>query len=521
MRLPTFAILPTDGLWRPRSLSLKTGLLCVAVAAVLRFYHLGTQSLWIDEGYTLTFSDTRSIATTVRLVLDSNGTERFSPLYPLLMQGVIQLFGNSEWALRGFSAICGVAAVIAVMAAAAAFFDRRTALLAGVLMASSSYAVWYSQDARPYSLLLLLVSLQLWALGRYLSAGRENHAQLGRGWLAVISGVGLFGSILFAISSLSLCLAHLIATSDRRRWWAAWWPVGVASLPAMAFFLASPIAKAPVAAAVMHLQQSAWMNLGYTVFGLLVGITFGPPQVALRGADKLSVLRAYLPDLAFVVVLGIGLAMTMIFAGRLRRREEPRWANWSLLGIAIMLASTCAAAFVVVTRLNWQPRHAYFVFPPTLLVVSFALGVLTRVSSQILRGPVVVTLAAFLGVNAWSLYNYYTQPEYGKDDYRGAAAYLNHIREPGVPSVLVEGKISLLRYYGDAETIDLTDVPDPDLVPALLALSRPAGEGIVVINRQFYWRGAADPRDLFGPVFDVQDHKVLQYFDIYRLAVRK
>ena len=71
---------------------------------------------------------------------------------------MILALGTSALALRSFSAVCGVAAVIAVMAAAASLFDRRTALLAGALIASSSFAIWYSQEARPYSLMLLLVT---------------------------------------------------------------------------------------------------------------------------------------------------------------------------------------------------------------------------------------------------------------------------------------------------------------------------------------------------------------------------
>lgn len=496
------------------------GCLLVAGACVLRFYRIGTQSLWIDESFTLKFSDSTSIAATLRLLLESNGTERFSPLYPLLMHGVIWVGGTSEVALRSFSAICGVAGVMALMAAAAELFDNRAAVLAGVLFTSSSFAVWYSQEARPYSLMLLFVGLQLWALGRCLSSTWRNRPRTGRVWLAVISGVGLFGNILFAISSLSLCLAHLIAVSDRHRWWAAWWPTGVASLPAMTFYLASPIAGAPGAADVMHLQQSAWMNLAYTVFGLLVGVTFGPPQIALRQPDKLTVLGMYLPDLTCAGLLGLVLVVSIILAMRGRRRGDPRWVNFTLVGMAILIATTCAAAFVGVTRLNWQPRHAYFVFLPALLVVAFALSVLTRCSNQVVRAWVFVSLVAFLGANAWSLYNHYTQREYGKDDYRGAAAYLNYVREPGLATVLVEGSIHLLRYYRDAETIDLTDVPDSDLVPRLLELCRAGGEVVVVINRAFYWRGGRQPRGVFGTLFDVREHRVLQYFDIYRLAAK-
>ena len=81
MHLPGFTTRPAEGLSRrSRSVSVIAGYLLVVVAAVLRFYHIETQSLWVDEGFTLRYSDTQSIATTLRLLLESSGTERFSPL---------------------------------------------------------------------------------------------------------------------------------------------------------------------------------------------------------------------------------------------------------------------------------------------------------------------------------------------------------------------------------------------------------------------------------------------------------
>ena len=505
---------------RPRSLFSLAGLLLIVGAAGLRFYHIGRQSLWIDEGFTLLHADTKSIAATLHLILASNGTERFSPLYPLLMHGVVRTWGTSELALRSVSAVCGVAAVMAVMAAAVSLFDRRTAILAGVLMAVSSFAVWYSQEARPYSLMLLLVSLQVWALGRCLRLEWQDHPPGGRVLMAVISGVGLFGNILFAISTLSLSVAHLTVAPDRRRWWSVWWPAAVASVPAMVFYLASPVAESPGAAGVTHLQQNVLMNLGYVIFGQLFGLTYGPPQAALRGLNKLSDVAGYLPALASAVLLGLALVAAILMARRLQTRGDPKRSHCALLEIAIVLAAGCAGAFVAVTHLNWQPRHAYFVFPPALLVVSFALSALSRATHAVLRGQAVVTVVALLGANAWSLYNYYAQPQYGKDDYRGAAAYLNQIHTPGVPSILLFGRAELMRYYGDSETIDLTDVPDSGVVSRVRDLSEPAGEVVVAINRKFYWWGGAEPAVVFGAAFDVQELKALQYFDVYRLRVR-
>ncbi len=136
------------------------GLLTV-LAAVARFTRLGHQSYWYDEAHTVWlvhFSFARMLS-----LLPS--TETSPPLYFILAWLWAHLFGFGEVALRSLSALVGVATVPVVYLAAREYFSGRTALIATALAASSPMLVWYSQEARSYSLMVLLTTVALLAFG--------------------------------------------------------------------------------------------------------------------------------------------------------------------------------------------------------------------------------------------------------------------------------------------------------------------------------------------------------------------
>ena len=91
------------------------------------------------------------------------------PLYHLLLKVWVTVAGDSEWALRFPSALAGAAAVT-VLYYAALELGRGTkrerspyhAIVAALLFALSPFALWYAQDAKAYSLLMLAVASQRW-----------------------------------------------------------------------------------------------------------------------------------------------------------------------------------------------------------------------------------------------------------------------------------------------------------------------------------------------------------------------
>ena len=151
------------------------GLLTV-VAAVARFTRLGHQSYWYDEAHTVWlvhFSFTKMLS-----LLPS--TETSPPLYFVLAWIWAHLFGYGETALRSLSALAGVATVPVAYLAARQLFSRRIGVVAAALTATSPLLVWYAQEARAYSLMVLLTAIALLAFAHL----RQRPT---RGWMIVWS----------------------------------------------------------------------------------------------------------------------------------------------------------------------------------------------------------------------------------------------------------------------------------------------------------------------------------------------
>ncbi len=126
-------------------------LLIILIGAFLRFYDIGAESLWLDEAASI-----REAAMSIKgMVAHSNQP----PLYFLILNLWIKLFGTSETALRSMSAIFGIITLLLMYLVGSILFTRRIGLLVCFLSAISSYHIRYSQEARGYSLLLLLALL--------------------------------------------------------------------------------------------------------------------------------------------------------------------------------------------------------------------------------------------------------------------------------------------------------------------------------------------------------------------------
>jgi len=123
----------------------------VLLAAGLRFYQLGAQSLWYDEGNSAAMVG-RGIA---QIVAAASG-DIHPPFYYLLLAGWGALASKSELSLRLLSALFGVIAVAMMFALGKKLFDRRVAVIAAALVALNPFQVYYGQEARMYMLVTLL-----------------------------------------------------------------------------------------------------------------------------------------------------------------------------------------------------------------------------------------------------------------------------------------------------------------------------------------------------------------------------
>jgi mannosyltransferase len=131
-----------------RQAALLLLLLILALGIFLRIYDLGAESLWLDEACSIH----ESSLSPQEIAECAN----HPPLYFFILRFWMHLFGTSEVALRSLSAIFGVISILLIYLVGSTLFNRKVGLIAGLLSAISYYHIYYSQEARAYSLLLLL-----------------------------------------------------------------------------------------------------------------------------------------------------------------------------------------------------------------------------------------------------------------------------------------------------------------------------------------------------------------------------
>jgi hypothetical protein len=125
----------------------------VVAGTALRFARLGHHSLWYDE--VMAIDQTKQPVTRMH-----------APAYSLLLRGWITLFGTGAIAARSLSALCGVASLFVFHALARQWATGTAALLSTGLLAISPAHIYYSQEAEPFALVVLLVMSTAWLATR-------------------------------------------------------------------------------------------------------------------------------------------------------------------------------------------------------------------------------------------------------------------------------------------------------------------------------------------------------------------
>ncbi|MFC5973904.1 glycosyltransferase family 39 protein [Halomarina salina] len=152
-----------------RSLDSRHALLgIVLVGAAVRLYGLGVESLWTDELITLEFVRRYS---TVELLVEVPLNQPHLPLYYVLLDLWIGVFGTSATALRLLSALFSILAIPLLYLLGRDLFDGTAGLVAALVFALAQFHVYHAQEVRMYSLVALLTAASLWLFVRLFEDG--------------------------------------------------------------------------------------------------------------------------------------------------------------------------------------------------------------------------------------------------------------------------------------------------------------------------------------------------------------
>ena len=396
--------------------------LITLIAAALRTYGLNRLSLSSDEAFSQVIALAPPGLSWEAMIVDAV----HPPLYYLILRAGTCLFGQTEFALRFPSMLCGILAIPLLFALVFRLTHRReVALFTALLLAVSPFHIWYSQDARMYALFVCLSLAAMYtficALGYRTETGALPTYSQVLYWGSFVLTMGLvYSTHYFALFLPLIQFAFLVATLKQNYRALRIWVV------------AQAVAFAPLA-----LWFAAIYGRGNTGFGL-----GWIPQPSL--VDPLITLWNF--SLSYSGVLwpwGIGAALMVGAAmfGIIGKHTCPRQAKiltgpWLVIPLLIALL----LSFIVPIYVD---RSLIFTLPAFLLLV--ACGVMelrVGVGRWLWAGTILAfTLLALIDIQ--------TSPVFVKEDWHGLAGYLESSSRPSDVIVLryLQDKFPFGYYY--------------------------------------------------------------------------
>ncbi len=424
----------------------------LALAAVLRGYLIGAQSLWADEMSSLV----TAVKPVPQLLYDISN-EIHPPLYHLTLKVWIALFGTSEAGIRSLSAVFGLALVLLTYLLGVRLLGRKAGLLAALLSAVAPFQVYYSQETRMYMPLAALSALSVYATIRFIecdgalnktsevSETSEVCPRRGLWWWAAVyviaNGVSLWVHysypIVLVMENVVFGLWWLL-TRERGRWWLRGFRWAGLQVLALAIYL-------------------PWLSVGLRQVSTWPSISesYGLPFI-LREAFRLFALGESVDPktvgpvvVAFAVVFLIGLWPAL-------RRDRAQDRALSVTGYVLLVCYALFPVFMMYGLSLYRPayRPKFFLVGSAGFSLVLARGILGPWAprgrwQRIAGGAWAVAAVTFvLAASAMSLRNYYFVPRFARDDYRGIARYIEAVSKPGDAVLLnAPGQKDVFEYY--------------------------------------------------------------------------
>jgi len=377
----------TDSYWRALGLIL---VLCLAL--FLRTHNLGEASLWNDEGNTV-MTARQDVGWTISQVLVDSV---HPPLFFFLEKINIALLGDSEFSLRWLSAVFGVVGVAALYRLGRQWLNAKVGWLAAVGLALVPFAVWYSREARMYSLVVLLnIGVMYWfgaLLENNSSLAKPSGFKISAFWFVLLSAA-LYVTHYFGLFAPLIQFVYILATFRRHHRSLLPWTILQA------------IAALPI---------SLWLYLQFN-HGLTLKISWiQPPTVFTLVNTWLVYTVGGMQPWQVLVSAGFGL---LVLIGLWFISGQRRW----LLLLWLALPALITLAFSV-RRPLYVDRYMIGSLVPLLLLVAVGL---TQALRYTRIGGTLLALV-FGGAMFWQTL---ALPDYHSEDWRGAVQYVTSHEE--------------------------------------------------------------------------------------------
>ncbi|MEM7346842.1 MAG: glycosyltransferase family 39 protein [Chloroflexota bacterium] len=464
--------------------------LIILLGFFLRLYRLGKQSLWYDETVSAYLASQPIIELIAHTARDIH-----PPGYYLLLHFWTIIAGASEFALAFFSVVFGLLLIPATYRLALILSTKRVATLSALLVATSPYNLWYSQEVRMYTLGAFLGVVATYCALQAQRINKNSHQRLFWAGYLLASAIALYTlyyfSFLLIILNLFLLYQAVVSTPSRSSKALRARPnIGLLQLIGVNILLI-----------ILYLPwiPTAWKQ------------ATNPPvppwrtpnaigSTLLESWSALSLGQSVEPTTIWPILL---LTLALVFFGFYHLLQISSFSNFKSANLPIFLVAytfgplLLILLFSIITPL-YHVRYIFTYSPAYYILLGAGLAWLISERRFWVGG---VALILMLSASLFSIYQLHFSSANHSDDYRSAVAFIQSHWQPGDIIVMNAGyTYTAFLYYTDFPHINrarLTPYQPPSTpsLPQLIqtgTVDGPSTLGWGDPRSDFYAMSAAD-----------------------------
>ncbi len=372
-----------------------------------------------------------------------------SPLFMIAIwnsvQGVV-----AEWQMRLPSVIAGIITIPLIFILATDLFDRRSGWIAAFLTAISPFHIWYSQDGRGYSFMILFAACATLLLFKLIRKKLSLKYYF-------LYGLTLALMVLSNQSAMFLIVAHILVialfsfpTSRTQflHWIAAFTfalilvsPWLLKAFGIIEFGRALPGANSDEV--LRGAGNFSLMGIPFALHSLFYGFSIGPTLFELHRPDRIASVIANLSILIPSTLLAIIIFTRGIIASKRRN-----------IALVIICVPLLLLIFISIKNIKvFNPRYLASVFPVFISLAAYGLSSF-KLRARAVMGVILIALFML------SLFGYYFDREYNKRDICAATRFVSERSDTeDVIIVPISPGLFELYYKGSGEVESVWDPP--------------------------------------------------------------
>lgn len=396
--------------WIKKQLEVYPLHLLIIAGTLLRLFKLDFNSLWLDEAATYSLS-----VVPLDQIWANMAAGEFNPPLFFVIEHFMLMLGNNEIVLRFMPALFGILTIPVMYLVGKEFKDETVGLIAAAMVTFSPFLILYSQEARAYSLLMLLCCGMMY----YFLIGLKKNEPYEWFMFALIAVIATWTHFYSLVFIVILCAYALLKYRMEIR------PLFFAL--GFWFFACIPI---------------------FITMGSLIGMrTATAPTYGLSGMDlvvqTILQLFGYSDIIAVIFLLLFAAGVMWSFFNAYEQFSILIWITFLTIGISVMLSSF----------IPMMPRYEIFLIIPFALGIAMAHKPIANMHLLPEGRPkqyTVIIFSVFFMLVACPFYiNYYQN--YTKEDWRSVSGNIESLTQQGDVIIAVPNYVILpLEYYYNA-----------------------------------------------------------------------